>query len=194
MPPATALTDALRHSATNLTLPSFTAVLHQARICEQNSYTMTCISVTDQRAGPTVAWHRAKYTIQSISAGTNTNISDFLAFTFREISTHLSWLYSVFKQVLRWSQVRSYARYAALPVPFHQSKTPSYGKRVDVVAPGGKFQGATKRIFYTEKFHFLGRKNFKLWSQIKINSINTVEPVYNDIGLYDTSSITSDIL
>jgi hypothetical protein len=32
-------------------------------------------------------------------------------------------------------------------------------------------------------------------SEISVHIYNTtVEPVYNDIGLYDTSSITSDIL
>jgi hypothetical protein len=29
---------------------------------------------------------------------------------------------------------------------------------------------------------------------LKVGKINTVEPGYNDIGLYDTSPITSDIL
>lgn len=48
VPPATALTDTLRHSATNLTLPSLTAVLHQAGICEQNSHIMTCISAMNR--------------------------------------------------------------------------------------------------------------------------------------------------
>jgi hypothetical protein len=71
---------------------------------------------------------------------------------------HISWFYSIFKQILRWYQVRNYAFYAVLPKPVHHTK------------PLSAARGDKTNISWWN-FSFSGLK--KLWSQTKINSINS---------------------